>query len=95
VKALVVLKPCKSADEPELIAHCYSPLAHFKYPTSVEFREEFTRTSIGKLQEFKIRAQYRERKNEAGQLMNVSHNRQSRRRSDAATANRCSHANHR
>ena len=37
---------------------CREHLAHFKCPTSVEFRAEFARTSTGKLQKFKIRAPY-------------------------------------
>jgi fatty-acyl-CoA synthase len=58
VKALVVLKPGASASEQELIDHCRGTLAHFKCPTSVEFRDEFARTSTGKLQKFKIREPY-------------------------------------
>jgi acyl-CoA synthetase (AMP-forming)/AMP-acid ligase II len=33
-------------------------MAHFKCPTSVEFREGLTRTATGKLQKFKLRAPY-------------------------------------
>jgi acyl-CoA synthetase (AMP-forming)/AMP-acid ligase II len=58
VKALVVLKSGAEASEQELIDHCRKHLAHFKCPTSVERREEFARTSTGKLQKFKIRAPY-------------------------------------
>jgi fatty-acyl-CoA synthase len=58
VKALVVLKAGAEASEQELIEHCRKHLAHFKCPTSVERREEFARTSTGKLQKFKIRAPY-------------------------------------
>ncbi len=58
VKALVVLKAGAAASEQELIDHCRRHLAHFKCPTSVEQREEFARTSTGKLQKFKIRAPY-------------------------------------
>ncbi len=58
VKALVVLKAGAAASEQELIDHCRKHLAHFKCPTSVEQREEFARTSTGKLQKFKIRAPY-------------------------------------
>jgi acyl-CoA synthetase (AMP-forming)/AMP-acid ligase II len=58
VKALVVLKPGGEADEQTLIAHCRDRLAHFKCPTSIEFRDQFARTSTGKLQKFKIRAPY-------------------------------------
>ena len=58
VKALVVLKPGADASEADLVEHCRASLAHFKCPTSVEFRGEFARTSTGKLQKFKIRAPY-------------------------------------
>jgi acyl-CoA synthetase (AMP-forming)/AMP-acid ligase II len=58
VKALVVLKPDASATEEELISHCREGLAHYKCPTSIEFRSELARTATGKLQKFKIRADY-------------------------------------
>ena len=38
VKALVVLRPGDEATEAELIEYLPGPLAHFKAPTSVEFR---------------------------------------------------------
>jgi acyl-CoA synthetase (AMP-forming)/AMP-acid ligase II len=58
VKALVVLAGGQSATEAELIAHCRTRLAHYKCPTSIEFRTELARTSTGKLQKFKLRAPY-------------------------------------
>ena len=58
VKALVVLAPGASATEHELIDHCREKLAHFKCPTSIEFRDELARTATGKLQKFKLRAPY-------------------------------------
>ena len=58
VKALVVLAPGASADEAELIAFCRDRLAHYKCPTSVEFRDELARTATGKLQKFKLRAPF-------------------------------------
>ena len=58
VKALVVLAPDGSLSEHELIEHCRAHLAHYKCPTSVEFRDELTRTATGKLQKFKLRAPY-------------------------------------
>ena len=33
-------------------------LAHYKCPTSIEFRDELARTSTGKLQKFKLRSPY-------------------------------------
>jgi fatty-acyl-CoA synthase len=58
VKALVVLAPGATADEQALIDHCRSKLAHYKCPTSVEFRDELARTATGKLQKFKLREPY-------------------------------------
>ena len=59
VKALVVLRPGhESVDEAALIAHCRDYIAHYKCPTSVEFRTELARTATGKLQKFKLRAPY-------------------------------------
>ncbi len=58
VKALVVLAQGKQASERELINHCRARLAHYKCPTSIEFRSELARTATGKLQKFKLRAPY-------------------------------------
>ncbi|HET6793688.1 MAG TPA: AMP-binding protein [Acidimicrobiales bacterium] len=58
VKALVVLKPGAATDEAELIAFARERIAHYKCPTSVEFRDALERTATGKLQKFKLRAPY-------------------------------------
>jgi fatty-acyl-CoA synthase len=58
VKALVVLAPGAEANEADLIAHARDRLAHYKCPTSVEFRAELARTATGKLQKFKLRAPF-------------------------------------
>jgi acyl-CoA synthetase (AMP-forming)/AMP-acid ligase II len=58
VKALVVLASGASATEGELIDWCRTKLAHFKCPTSVEFRTELARTATGKLQKYKLRQPY-------------------------------------
>jgi acyl-CoA synthetase (AMP-forming)/AMP-acid ligase II len=58
VKALVVLSPGARASEGELIEWCRDSLAHYKCPTSVEFRDVLARTATGKLQKFKLRAPY-------------------------------------
>jgi fatty-acyl-CoA synthase len=58
VKALVVLGAGRVATEADLIEHCRSRLAHYKCPTSIEFRDELARTATGKLQKFKLRAPY-------------------------------------
>jgi acyl-CoA synthetase (AMP-forming)/AMP-acid ligase II len=59
VKALVVLAPdSDSVSEDELIGFCREHLAHYKCPTSVEFRDELARTATGKLQKYKLRAPF-------------------------------------
>jgi acyl-CoA synthetase (AMP-forming)/AMP-acid ligase II len=58
IKALVVVRPGESCAEAELIAHCRDRLAHFKAPTSVEFRDALDRTATGKLQKYKLRGPY-------------------------------------
>jgi acyl-CoA synthetase (AMP-forming)/AMP-acid ligase II len=55
VVALVVLQEGRSATEEELIEHCRGRMAHFKAPTSVEFRDALVRTATGKLQKYKLR----------------------------------------
>jgi fatty-acyl-CoA synthase len=55
IKALVVLRPDEAVSEAELIAHCRDRMAHFKSPTSVEFRDVLDRTATGKLQKYKLR----------------------------------------
>jgi fatty-acyl-CoA synthase len=58
VKALVVLREGGEVSEAELITHCRDRMAHFKAPTSVEFRSELDRTATGKLQKYKLRRTY-------------------------------------
>ena len=58
VKALVVLSDGSIASAQDLIDHCRDKLAHFKCPTTVEFRDELSRTATGKLQKYKLRAPY-------------------------------------
>jgi acyl-CoA synthetase (AMP-forming)/AMP-acid ligase II len=58
IKALVVLASEMEATEAELIAWCKEKAAGYKAPTSIEFRAELARTATGKLQKFKLRAQY-------------------------------------
>jgi acyl-CoA synthetase (AMP-forming)/AMP-acid ligase II len=58
VKALVVVADGSTVTEQELVDHCRERLAHYKCPTSVEFRDVLARTATGKLQKFKLRAPY-------------------------------------
>jgi fatty-acyl-CoA synthase len=58
IKALVVLREGSTASEESLITHCRDRLAHFKAPTSVEFRPALDRTATGKLQKYRLRQPY-------------------------------------
>ena len=58
VKALVVLGEGGNVTERDLIDHCRDQLAHYKCPTSIEFRPELARTATGKLQKYKLRQPY-------------------------------------
>jgi len=58
IKALVVVREEHEVTEAELIAHCRERLAHFKAPTSVEWRDALDRTATGKLQKYKLRQPY-------------------------------------
>ncbi len=58
IKALVVVREGVATTEVELIGHCRDRMAHFKAPTSVEFREALDRTATGKLQKYKLRQPY-------------------------------------
>ena len=58
VKALVVAAEGSTVTEQALIDHCREKIAHYKCPTSVEFRDELARTATGKLQKFKLREPY-------------------------------------
>ncbi len=55
VKALVVRRAGAQLSETELIEFSRSRMAHYKCPTSVEFRDALLRTATGKLQKFKLR----------------------------------------
>jgi len=58
IKALVVVREGATTSEAELITHCRERLAHFKAPTSIEFRDALDRTATGKLQKYRLRQSY-------------------------------------
>ena len=58
VKALVVAREGQSVTEADLIEFCRGRMAHYKCPTSIEFRDALARTATGKLQKFKLRSPY-------------------------------------
>jgi fatty-acyl-CoA synthase len=49
VKALVVLRPGKTATYEEIISFCRQNLASYKKPSSVEFRQELPKNPTGKI----------------------------------------------
>jgi crotonobetaine/carnitine-CoA ligase len=50
IKAYVIRRAGARCDADELIAWCGARLSTFKVPSFIEFREEFPRTSVGKIQ---------------------------------------------
>lgn len=65
IKALVVRRGDVDVTADELIAHCRARMAHFKAPTSIEWRDSLDRTATGKLQKYKLRQPYWEGKQRA------------------------------
>lgn len=57
-KALVVKTEGSDLTEEELIAFTRDRLAHYKCPTSVEFRDTLPQTSTGKIQKYELRDEY-------------------------------------
>jgi len=57
IKAYVILSDGASATEVEIIEHCRTRLSKFRVPGSVEFRDEFPRTSIGKTRKVELKAE--------------------------------------
>jgi crotonobetaine/carnitine-CoA ligase len=55
IKAYVILRREHDVSEEELIAYCRGRLAKFKVPDSIEFIDEFPRTSVGKVQKHILR----------------------------------------
>lgn len=58
VKALLILKKGETATEKEIIDWCREKLAGYKIPKSVEFRESFPISPIGKIIKRELRAPY-------------------------------------
>jgi fatty-acyl-CoA synthase len=59
IKALVVVRTeGDPVSEAQLMEHCRERMAHFKAPTSIEFRDALDRTATGKLQKYKLRQPY-------------------------------------
>jgi acyl-CoA synthetase (AMP-forming)/AMP-acid ligase II len=56
--AIVVVKPGQTLDEPALIAHCRSLIAHFKVPKKVRFVKSLPKGGTGKILKRELREQY-------------------------------------
>jgi crotonobetaine/carnitine-CoA ligase len=57
IKAFVIQREGMQVTADELIAWCAERLARFRVPEFVEFRAEFPRTSVGKIQKHLLRAE--------------------------------------
>jgi crotonobetaine/carnitine-CoA ligase len=60
IKAYVILRENSTISEEELIFYCRERLAKFKVPDSIEFIDEFPRTSVGKVQKHILRKRHLE-----------------------------------
>jgi len=58
VTALVVTVPGHEVTPEEIVAHCRGRLAGFKIPKRIEFRDSIPRTATGKIQKFRLRAEF-------------------------------------
>jgi crotonobetaine/carnitine-CoA ligase len=61
IVALVVLKEGETSDADEIIDFCKEKLAKFKVPSFVEFKDDFPKTSIGKIQKNILRKEQLEK----------------------------------
>ncbi len=57
VKVFVVLKAGETASAEELLAFCQNKLARYKWPTSIEFRDDLPKTNVGKILKKALRAE--------------------------------------
>jgi crotonobetaine/carnitine-CoA ligase len=61
IKAYVILHKNTNITEEELILFCSKRLANFKVPDTIEFVDEFPRTSVGKVQKHILRQMHNQR----------------------------------
>ena len=55
IKAFVILKEGQVPTEQSIIEYCATRLSKFRVPELVEFRNDFPRTSVGKIQKHLLR----------------------------------------
>jgi acyl-CoA synthetase (AMP-forming)/AMP-acid ligase II len=58
VKAIVIAKPGERITEGEVVSHCRERLAKFKCPKTVDFRDRFPKTGLGKIAKNILREEY-------------------------------------
>jgi len=63
VKAWIVFRPGKTAEEAELKEFCKERLAAYKVPTHYEFRDELPKTTVGKILRRELVRQHKETAN--------------------------------
>ncbi|MBU2645310.1 long-chain fatty acid--CoA ligase [bacterium] len=61
VKAVVVLKPDKSATSDDIIKHCRKHLAAYKKPSSIEFVDKIPKNANGKIMKAELKEQFWDR----------------------------------
>ena len=55
IKACIILQEGRTTTADDIIAFCAERLSKFRVPEFVEFRSEFPRTSVGKIQKHLLR----------------------------------------
>ena len=58
IKACIILQEGRTVTADEIIAFCAERLSKFRVPEFVEFRSEFPRTSVGKIQKHLLRREH-------------------------------------
>ena len=58
VKAIIVLKPGKTATADEIIKYCKGKLAGYKCPKSIEFKDAIPKTAAGKISRAALKKEY-------------------------------------
>jgi long-chain acyl-CoA synthetase len=56
VKAFVIRKPGAEITEEELVAWCKDNMASYKYPRTIEFRDQLPMSATGKILKRELRA---------------------------------------
>jgi len=68
VKAYVRLKPGEAVTAEDIISWCTNKLAEFKVPRFIEFRDDFPRSAIGRIQKNILREEFQKKNQKANNL---------------------------